>query len=74
LVGAAKPTKKQTHHTLKLKKMNHVCIHSSIPIVEVITRQTPIYVCFGNTGSTVNDTTKSISRSVKIGQNQFVLS
>jgi len=74
LVGAAKPTKKQTHCTLKQKKANHVHTYSSVPIVEVITRQTPIYVHFENTGSTVNSTTKSTSRSVKIGQNKFALS
>ena len=74
LVGAAKPTKKQTHCTLKQKKANHVHTHSSVPIVEAITRQTPIYVHFENTGSTVNGTTKSTSRSVKIGQNKFALS
>ena len=74
LVGTTKPTKKQTHCTLKLKKTNHVHTHSSVPIVKAITRQTPIYVCFGNTGSIMNSTTKSILRSMKIGQNQFVLS
>ena len=69
LVGAAKPMKKQTHYALKQKRVNHIHTHLSVPIVEVITRWTPIYVHFGNTGSTVNGTTKSISRSMKIGQN-----
>jgi len=74
LVGATKPMKKQMHCTLKQKKANCVHTHSSVPIVEVITRQTPIYVHFENTGSTVNGTTKSTLRSMKIGQNQFALS
>jgi len=74
LVGAAKPMKKQTHHALKQKRVNYVHTHSSVPIIEVITRWTPIYVYLGNTGSTVNSTTKSILRFIKIGQNQFALS
>jgi len=69
LVGAVKPTKKQTYCTLKQKKVNCVHTHSSVLIVEVITRWTPIYVCFGNTGSTMNGTIKSTLRSVKIRQN-----
>jgi len=73
LVGTAKPTKKQTHHILKQKKANCISTHSGVPIVEVITRQTPIYICFGNTGSTMNGTTKSTLRSMKIEQNQFAL-
>jgi len=74
LAGVVKPMKKQTHCTLKQKRANCVCTHSSVPIVKAINRQTLIYVCFGNTGSTMNGTTKSILRSVKIGQNQFALS
>jgi len=73
LVSAAKPMKKQTHHVLKQKKANHVHTHSSVPIIEVITRWTPIYVRFGNTDSTMNGTTKSTSRSVETEQGQFVL-
>jgi len=74
LVGAAKPTKKQTHCTLKLKKVNYVHTHSSVLIVEAITRWTPIYVPFGNTGSIMNGTIKILLRSMKTGQNQFILS
>ena len=66
--------KKQTHYVLKQKKANCVHTHSSIPIVEAITRWTPIYVCFGNTDSTVNGIIKSTLKSMKIGQNQFTLS
>jgi len=67
LVGAVKPMKKQTYYALKQKKTNHVHTHSSVPIVKAITKRTPIYVHFGNTGSTMNSITKSTSRSVKIG-------
>jgi len=53
-VGVAKSMKKQTHHILKLKKVNYVCICSSIQIVKTITRQTPIYIHSGSTGSIMN--------------------
>jgi len=72
-VGATKPTKKQTHCTLKLKKVNHIHTHSSVLIVEAITRWTPIYVHFGNTSSIVSGTIKIILRSMKTEQNQFIL-
>jgi len=72
-VGVAKLMKKQTHCILKLKKMNYVCTHSSAQIVEAITRWTPIYVHSRGTGSIMNDIRKSILRSMKIGQSQFVL-
>jgi len=38
LVGVVKPMKKQTLHILKLKKVIHVHTHSSVQIVEAITR------------------------------------
>jgi len=72
-VGVTKPIKKQTHHTLKLKKMNHVHTHSSVQIVEATTRQTPIYVHSGSIGSIMNGIRKSISRSMKTEQSQFIL-
>ena len=73
LVGIAKLMKKQTHCVLKLKKVNYICIHSSVQIVKAITRQTPIYVYSGSIGSIINNIRKSISRSVKTGQSQFIL-
>jgi len=73
LVGVAKPMKKQTLHALKLKKVIHVCTHSSVQIVKVITRRTTIYVCSESTGSITNGIRKSILRSMKTGQSQFVL-
>ena len=73
LVGVAKSMKKQTYCTLKLEKMNYVCIHSSVQIVEVVTRQTLIYICFESTSSIINGIRKSISRSVKTRQSQFIL-
>ena len=72
-VGVAKPMKKQIYYALKLKKINHVCTHSSVQIVEAITRQTPIYVHSRSTGSIANGIRKSISRSVKTEQSQFIL-
>ena len=73
-VDITKLTKKQTYHTLKLKKTNHVYIYSSVPIVKAITRWTPIFVYFRSIGSTMNGIRKNILRSVKTGQIQFVLS
>ena len=68
LGGAAKPTKKQTHHTLKQKKTNCVHMLSNVLTAIVIIRQTLTFVHSKNTGSTVNGTTKNISRSVKTRQ------
>ena len=78
-VGVAKPMKRPTYHTLKQKKANYAHTSSSILIAMEITRWILIYVCSGNIGSicsgnigsTKNSTTKSISRSMKTGQNQF---
>ena len=70
-VGAAKLIKRPTYLASKLKKANHAYISLSILIAMAITRQILIYVYSGNTGSTENSTTKSISRSVKTGQNLF---
>jgi len=71
LGGAAKPMKKQTHHILKQKKMNHVCMFSNALTAMAIIRRTLTFVHSGNTGSTVNGITKNISRSMKTGQSQF---
>jgi len=70
-VGVAKPMKRPTYHILKQKKANYAHTSSSILIAMEITRWILIYVCSGNIGSTKNGTTKSISRSMKTGQNQF---
>ena len=71
LCGAVKPMKKWTYHALKQKKM--ICVHmfSSAPIAIAIIRQTLIFVRSGNTGSTINNITKNISRSIKTEQNQL---
>ena len=71
LGGVTKPTKKQTHHALKQKKMNYVYMFSNALTAIVIIRQTLIFVCSRNTGLTMNSTTKNILRSMKTGQNQF---
>jgi len=71
LVGAAKLMKRPTHLTSKLKKANCAHMSLSVLIAMVITRQILIYVCSGNIGSTKNGITKSISRSMKTGQNLF---
>ena len=71
LVGVAKPIKRPTHLTLKLKKMNCACTSSSVLIAMAITRWILIYVHSGDIGSTENSTTKSILRSVKTEQNLF---
>ena len=74
LVGVTKPTRRQTHHIWKWSKANHVHTHSNVPIVKTTTKQTPICVCSGSTGSTANGIRRNISRSVKTRQSQFVLS
>ena len=73
LVGVAKPMKKQTHYVLKLKNVNHVYTYLSVQIVKAITMQTPIYVYSGSTGLIANGIRKSVLRSVKTGQSQFIL-
>ena len=73
LIGVAKPMKKQFYCVLKQKKVNHVHIYSSVQIVEAITRQTPIYICSGSAGSITSGIRKSILRSMKTGQSQFIL-
>ena len=71
LVSTAKPMKEPTYLASKLKKVNHAYISSSVLITMAITRHILIYVHSGNIGSTENGITKSISRSVKTGQNLF---
>jgi len=71
LVGATKLIKRLPHLTLKLKKVNCAYMSSSVLIAMAITRQILIYVHSENIGSTMNGTTKSISRSMKIEQNLF---
>jgi len=71
-VSVVKPTKK-THCILKLKKVNHVHTHSSVQIVKVITRRILVYVHSESTGSITNDIRKSILRSMKTEQSQFIL-
>ena len=71
LISTAKPMKEPTYLASKLKKVNHAYISSSVLITMAITRHILIYVHSGNIGSTENGITKSISRSVKTGQNLF---
>ena len=71
LGGTAKPMNKWTHHTLKQKKMNYVCMFSNVLTAVAIIRWTLTFVYSGDTGSTVNDIIKNILRSVKTEQNQF---
>ena len=72
LAGAARPTKILTHHTLKPRKVNHVCTPSSVPIVEANIRWTLLHVCSGRTASIENGTRRNNLRSVKTGSTQFV--
>jgi len=53
--------------------MNYVHTHLNVPIVETTTKQTPICVCSGSTGSTANDIRRNMLRSMKTGQSQFIL-
>jgi len=72
LAGAARPTKRLTHHALKPRKVNCVYTSSSIPIVEANIRWTLLHVCSGRTTSIENDIRRNTLRSVKIGSTQFV--
>ena len=51
--------------------MNHALIHSSVPTIRETTRQTVTIVHSGNTGSIVNDTTRSYKSSEKSEPTQF---
>ena len=72
-VGVAKPMKRWTYCIWKWSEVNCVHTHSNIPIVEMTTKQTPICICSGSIGSTVNGIRKNTLRSVKTGQSQFIL-
>ena len=71
--GVAKPTKKQILYDLKPRKENHVPIHSSVQIAEVTTKPTLLNARSGNIISIENGNKRNISRSMKIGPNQFTL-
>ena len=53
--------------------MNHAPTHSNILTAGETTKLTPTSVCFGDTDSIGNGTRKSMLRSMKTDQNQFVL-
>jgi len=72
LAGAARPMKRLTHNTLKLRKMNYVCTPSSVLIVEANIRQTLLHVHSGRTTSIENDIRRNTLRFMKIGSTQFI--
>jgi len=49
LVGVAKPMKRQTHLTLKPKRVNLTHIPSNAPIAKGTIKWTQIHFCFGRT-------------------------
>jgi len=72
LAGAAKPMKKQTHHILKQRKVNHVHTPLSASTVEANIRQTLIYICSGRINSIENSTRRNTLRSMKTGSTLFI--
>ena len=70
--GATKPTKKQTHHTLKPRKVNYACTSSSASTIETNIRQTLTYVHSGRIYSIENGTRRNTLRSVKTGSTLFI--
>ena len=73
LDGAAKQTKRQTPLILRLRKVTHVLIHSSVLIAGAITKLTPTSAHSGNTNSTESGNKRNTLRSMKTGSNQFAL-
>ena len=71
--GVAKQTKKQILHNLKSRRENYVPTHSSVRTVEATTKLILFDACSGNTVSIENGNKRNISRSMKIGLNQFAL-
>ena len=71
--GVAKQTKKQILYNLKPRRENHVPTHSSVRTVEVTTKLILFDARSGNTVSIENGNKRNISRSMKIGLNQFAL-
>ena len=55
------------------RRVNHAPTHSNVLTAGVTTKLTPTNVRFGDTDSIENDTRKSMPRSVKTDQNQFIL-
>ena len=72
-VGVARQTAKLTLLDWKPRKANHAPIHSNVLTARVTIKPIPINVYFGDTNSTENSTQENMLRSMKIGQNQFVL-
>ena len=71
--GAAKWTKRQTLHILRLKRAIHALTHSNTLIVRAITKPTPTYAHSEGIYLTENGTKRNTPRSVKIESNWFAL-
>ena len=72
-VGVARQMPRSTRQDWKPRRMNHAPTHSNVLTAGVTTKPTPTSVCFGDTDLIKNSTRKSMPRSVKTDQNQFVL-
>ena len=72
-VGVAKQTPRSTCQDWKPRRVNHAPTHSNVLTAGVTTKLTPTSVHFGDTNSIGNGTRKSMLRSMKTDQNQFVL-
>jgi len=72
-VGVARQTSRSTHQDWKPRRVNHAPTHSNVLTAGATTKLTPTSVRFGDTNSIENGTRKSMLRSVKTDQNQFVL-
>ena len=71
--GITKQTPRLTCQGYKPRKENHAPTHSNAWIVTETTKQTPISVCFGGTGSIGSGIRGSTLRSITTDQNQFIL-
>jgi len=72
-VGVARQMPRSTCQDWKPRRVNHAPTHSNVLTAEATTKPTPTSVCFGDTDSIGNGTRKSMLRSMKTDQNQFVL-
>jgi len=68
-----KANTKINHQDWKPRRVNHAPTHSNVLTAGATTKPTPTSVHFGDTDSIGNGTRKSMPRSMKTDQNQFVL-
>jgi len=67
--GAAKQTRRQTLHILRLRRAIHALTRSNALIVGVITKLTPTNAHSGGINSTESGTKRNMLKSMKTGLN-----